>query len=122
MMDLAATDEAALDEATLDETVDPGAGLARVGVRELRNDIAAVLRRAGAGERLVVTVDGQPIAQLGPLHPTGAPTLDDLAATGAVRLPRGRPRVDPPEPVALPIDQRVDAVVAELRGEDVRRR
>ena len=29
----------------------------RVGVRELRNNVAAVVRRAGAGERIVVGVD-----------------------------------------------------------------
>ena len=41
----------------------------RVGIRELRNQVAAVVRRAAAGERVVVTVDGRPVAQLGPLEP-----------------------------------------------------
>ncbi len=44
-----------------------GRVLERVGVRELRNSVAAVVRRAAAGERLVITVDGRPAAQLGPL-------------------------------------------------------
>jgi prevent-host-death family protein len=34
---------------------------------KLRNDIAAVLRRAEQGERFTVTVAGRPVAELGPL-------------------------------------------------------
>jgi len=39
----------------------------RVASRELRNDTAGVLRRAAAGEALEITVNGQPVATLGPL-------------------------------------------------------
>jgi prevent-host-death family protein len=38
-----------------------------VSVRELRNHTAEVLRRVEAGERLRVTVDRRPVAQLAPL-------------------------------------------------------
>lgn len=38
-----------------------------VSVRELRNRTAAVLRRVEAGERLRVTVDRRPVAELVPL-------------------------------------------------------
>jgi len=38
-----------------------------VSVRELRNHTAAVLRRVEAGERLRVTVDRRPVAELIPL-------------------------------------------------------
>ncbi len=34
--------------------------------RELRNNVSDVLRRAEAGERIVVTVDGRPVAELVP--------------------------------------------------------
>jgi len=34
---------------------------------QLRNNIAAVLRRAERGERFTVTVAGRPVAELGPL-------------------------------------------------------
>jgi prevent-host-death family protein len=40
-----------------------------VSVRELRNTISAVLRRVEAGERLTVTVDRRPVAEIGPLRP-----------------------------------------------------
>jgi prevent-host-death family protein len=38
-----------------------------VSVRELRDHTAAVLRRVEAGERLLVTVDRRPVAELVPL-------------------------------------------------------
>ncbi|MGH7903246.1 MAG: type II toxin-antitoxin system Phd/YefM family antitoxin [Candidatus Dormibacteraceae bacterium] len=41
----------------------------RIGVRELRNDVSAVLRRVEAGEHLTVTVNGRPVAELGPIDP-----------------------------------------------------
>ena len=88
-----------------------------IGVRELRNNVAAVLRRAAAGERIVVTVDGVPSAQLGPLEPTARPTLDDLVATGLVRPPQ-RAGTGPIEPVPIDVavDIRIDDVLTELRG------
>jgi len=39
-----------------------------VSVRELRNHTAKVLRRVEAGERLRVTVDRRPVAELVPLQ------------------------------------------------------
>jgi len=41
---------------------------ARIPVRELRNNVSAVLRRVEAGESLLVTVDGRPVARLVPLR------------------------------------------------------
>jgi prevent-host-death family protein len=68
--------------------------------RELRNNISAVLRAAESGEHYVVTVDGRPVAQLGPHRPRqwvkdadvrallGTPTdatlLDDVAGQAIV--------------------------------------
>jgi prevent-host-death family protein len=85
-------------------------------VRELRNDVAAVLRRAASGERIVVTVDGVPTAQLGPLEPAGEPTLDDLVATGLVQPPRRPGPLTDPDPVDPPVDIRLDDVLDGLRG------
>ena len=41
--------------------------MATIPQRELRNNISEVLRRAERGERLVVTVGGRPVAELGPV-------------------------------------------------------
>jgi prevent-host-death family protein len=88
----------------------------RVGIRELRNNVAAVVRRAAAGERIVVTVDGVATAQLGPLSPDGAVTLDDLVAAGLAQPPgrTDRPAVGAVEDVA--VDIRTDDVLDDLRG------
>ena len=97
----------------------PPDGLAKVGVRELRANVAALVRRASSGERIVVTSDGVPVAVLGPLVPAaGAVTLDDLVAAGLL-VPPGRPAPsagEAPEPVGLPIDTRSSRVLDELRG------
>jgi prevent-host-death family protein len=44
--------------------------VSEVSARDLRNNTAAVLRRAESGERLCVTVSRRPVAQLGPLERT----------------------------------------------------
>lgn len=38
--------------------------MTEVASRELRNDTAGLIRRAAAGERLIITVNGQPAAAL----------------------------------------------------------
>jgi len=89
----------------------------RIGVRELRADLAAVLRRAGAGERIVVTVDGSPVAQLGPIETTvGEPTIDDLAARGLVVRARRDDRPEPEFVMPLWAGTRLDNLVREVRG------
>ena len=41
--------------------------MAEVASRELRNDTRGLLRRVEAGEHVVITVDGRPVAVLAPL-------------------------------------------------------
>ena len=44
----------------------------------------ASVRRAGSGQRVVVSVDGRAVAQLGPIEPEhGQTVLEDLIAAGA---------------------------------------
>jgi prevent-host-death family protein len=40
--------------------------MATIPQKELRNQVAEVLRRAEAGEEITITVSGRPVAQLGP--------------------------------------------------------
>ena len=40
--------------------------MATIPQKELRNNVAEVLRRAEAGEQFTITVVGRPVAQLGP--------------------------------------------------------
>lgn len=86
----------------------------QIGIRELRSGLAGTVRRAGAGESIVVTVAGRPVARLGPLEPAGGPTLEDLVATGAVVSPRRHRRPDP-ETVDIPVDASTDRALQEIR-------
>lgn len=52
--------------------------------RELRNNVSAVLRAAEAGARYTITVDGRPVAELGPHRPrqwVGRDAVTGLLAT-----------------------------------------
>lgn len=91
--------------------------LHRLGVRELRNQIAAALTRAKDGERIVITVDGEPVAQLGPIEPgpSGA-TLWDLARAGLIEPPRRHDLPAPPKPFPVPADVRVDRLIDHVRS------
>lgn len=42
--------------------------MATIPQKELRNNVADVLRRAEAGEEFTITVSGRPVAELGPAH------------------------------------------------------
>lgn len=71
----------------------------RIGVRELRRDASAILRRVAAGETVEVTDRGRPVAVLVRSMPSGLLRLEregllgrgeaDLLALTPVRLPPG---------------------------------
>ena len=89
----------------------------KVPIRQLRADVAAAVRRAGAGERIVVTVSGRPVAQLGPLdETTGTTTLDDLVARGLVLSPRRTGDYRPGDVVPTWRGARLDRLLREIRG------
>jgi prevent-host-death family protein len=88
-----------------------------MGIRELRTNLAAAARRAESGERIVVTVDGRPVAQLGPLEPTDRrPDLADLAARGLLQPARRHDRPEPAMVMPLWAGTRIDQLVREVRG------
>lgn len=71
---------------------------ARVGVRELRQNLSVYLDRVKAGETLEVTEHGQPVAQLAPRPPKPMSILDQLIAEGKATAARGDHRLLPPPP------------------------
>jgi len=88
----------------------------RNSIRELRANLAAAVRQAEAGHRVVVTVGGRPVAQLGPLDPgAGEPTLDDLAARGLLQRARRADRPPPDLVIAMPVGTRLDRLLDEVR-------
>ena len=87
-----------------------------MNIRELRANLAAAVRRAEAGHRIVVTVGGRPVAQLGPLDPgRDVLTLDDLANRGLLHRARRSDRPAPDLLVALPVGTRLDRLLDEVR-------
>jgi prevent-host-death family protein len=58
--------------------------MAEVAIRDLRNHTGDVLRRVEAGESVIVTVSGRPVAQLVPLpRRKQYLTFDEIAANRA---------------------------------------
>lgn len=87
-----------------------------IGIRELRAALSSSVRRARAGERLVITVDGESVAQLGPLHDHGHDsTLPDLVARGHLIAPRRRREFTPTRAVAMYAGIRIDRALHEVR-------
>ena len=97
-------------------TVDDSAGLDRVGIRQLRNGVSGLVQRAAGGERIVITVDGRPTAQLGPLGAGERLGLEDLVAAGLIDPPRQRGELDLPPPIPVPADIRLDRLLDQIRG------
>lgn len=65
-----------------------------VGVRDLKNNLSRYLDRVQAGDEVIVTDRGRPVARLSSLgHPTDR--LAELIASGAVRPPRSTTRHRP---------------------------
>jgi prevent-host-death family protein len=89
----------------------------RIGIRELRNNTARAVRRAMGGERIVITIDGVPAAQLGPLNAGAASaSVDDLVAAGLLRAPRASTAPPPPRPVAPPPGVTTTEILREHRS------
>ena len=57
--------------------------------RQLRNDSAAILREVQAGESLIVTRNGTPVAELRPVSPRRFVPREAIAEAA-----RGAPRID----------------------------
>jgi prevent-host-death family protein len=72
-----------------------------VTVRELRNNGGEVLRRVERGERIVVTRDGTPVAELRPLPPPSVKPAE------LVRRRKHLPKVNPDE-LRRDIDNLID--------------
>jgi prevent-host-death family protein len=88
----------------------------RIAVRELRNQASRVVRRARSGERLIITVDGVPAAEIGPVRATRqATSIEGLIAAGTILAPRVRTAARQPKPVRAPGGQSSSDVLRHLR-------
>lgn len=92
-----------------------------LGIRELRADLTAHVRRAANGEPTVITINGRPAAVLAPVADRpdvtdGPPPLSALIATGSVIPPRRDDGRLPTRTVAVWGSVRLDRLLREIRG------
>ena len=83
-----------------------------VGIRALKQNASAVVARAAAGEVIVVTDRGRPVAQLAP-RPTSV--IEGLVESGLARPPKRR-LTDLPAPVD--IDASLSEAVVDARDDE----
>lgn len=89
---------------------------ARVGVRELRQNLSVYLDRVKAGESLEITEHGQPVARLTPNPPSTLSILDQMIADGRV-TPARRSHKDTPTPPKIP-GRPLSEILLEMRDEE----
>jgi prevent-host-death family protein len=90
---------------------------ARVGVRELRQNLSVYLRRTLAGETLEVTDRGQPVALLTPL-PERADPIARLVAEGRV-TPATRRLEDLGPPLEVDLERPLSDLLEESREDRI---
>ena len=90
--------------------------MSSVGIRALKQNASAVVARAAAGERMIITDNGTPVAQILPLS---GDRLADLKDAGLLR-PATRTIADVGPPPARGRRQPLGEVIAEMRDEDSR--
>ena len=92
--------------------------MTKVGVRELKSRLSYYLTLVRAGERVVVTERGIPVAELGPLtQRTEEEALRELVVRGMVMWSGGKPRgASPPAHVT---GRPISEILIEDRGDPV---
>jgi prevent-host-death family protein len=96
-----------------------GARPARVGVRELRQNLSVYLDRVKAGETLEVTEHGRPVAELRPRPPEVVAVIDRLIAEGRV-TPAARDHRGIPPPLPARPGPTLTEILLQERAEDDR--
>jgi antitoxin (DNA-binding transcriptional repressor) of toxin-antitoxin stability system len=94
---------------------------ARVGVRELRQNLSVYLERVKAGETLDVTEHGQLVAQLGPRPAASVSIIDQMIADGrATPATFDHRKLPPPPKMSDPSGKTLTEILLEMRDEDDR--
>ena len=91
--------------------------MGRIGVRELRQNASAVLRRVSGGEVVEVTDRGRPVARIVPI-PQEESVIDRMIAEGRA-TPASGSIADLPPPIRLPKGRRLPSeILAEMREDE----
>jgi prevent-host-death family protein len=91
--------------------------MVRVGVRELKQNASAVLRRVIAGESIEITQRGRPVAMLVPL-PQEEDLLERVIAQGLATRANGNLLDLPPPLKPKPGSMLPSEALAELRADE----
>ena len=88
-----------------------------LGIRELRRELATMVRRAAIGQRITVSVGGHPTAIIGPVESSGLDTTAAaLIAAGLLIPPRRTDEARETVPVPVWSGIRLDRALREVRG------
>jgi prevent-host-death family protein len=91
-----------------------------VGIREMTRRTSQVIHQAAAGETVLITEHGQPIAMVVPLPKSGSEAVDRLVREGRLIPPTNPAGVEAAlaiEPVSTGLDVDSAQIVSELREE-----
>jgi prevent-host-death family protein len=88
----------------------------RVSIRQLRNDVSRVVRRAQSGERLIITSNGVAVAELRPLERSSTEqAIADLIEAGRLNPPRSIAPPRPAQPIEFSGKRTSEQILEELR-------
>ena len=89
-----------------------------VGIRALRDQAATFVKRAQSGDAVVITVNGEPVAELGPIGRVNesSATIADLVSRGAIVAPRRTAGYRHADPISVHLGARIDQILREVRG------
>lgn len=94
---------------------------ARVGVRELRQNLSVYLDRVKKGETLEVTEHGRPVAQFAPRPTSPVSIIDQMIADGRITPATFDHRKIPPPPRNPdPSAKTLTEILLEMRAEEER--
>jgi prevent-host-death family protein len=89
--------------------------MVRIGIRELRDNLTATIRRVRAGEAFEVTHDGEPVAILSPVKRS---RLDELIASGDA-TPAKRPLNLSRKPLPVQGGRSISEILDEQRADRI---
>ena len=87
----------------------------KVAMSTLRKELALYLRRAKNGEQIIITVDGKPFAQIGPLEANKASGMEYLISSGLLNEPTSQGESKNLTYMSFPIDMSLQTLLLELR-------